>query len=226
MYLALIILLSLAIILPLYSYLLYPIILKALIRIKDAPVSNKESSDSAYTPQISVIVAAYNEEKHIGEKIINLMALDYPNDRIEFLVGSDGSLDATVVLARQVAHDPRMRIFDLPRGGKVNTLNRLLGEAKGEILVFSDANTMFNPMAIRMLVRHMVDPKIGCVSGQLRYQISAKSGYGAISESVYWRYENWVKELESRLGRLSGANGGDLRNSNGYYSIYPRGHYQ
>ncbi|GBF33834.1 glycosyl transferase group 2 family protein [Desulfocucumis palustris] len=156
---------------------------------------------------VSVLVAAYNEECVIAEKIKNMSELDYPADRIEFLVGSDGSSDRTVKIANSFLDIPNLKVFELPRGGKVHALNALIRAAKGDILVFSDANTMYDRQAIRMLVRRFGDPAIGLVSGQLRYKVDETSGQGAKSEGVYWKYENWVKMHESKLGRLSGANG-------------------
>lgn len=163
--------------------------------------------DSDYRPFVSVIVAAYNEESVIAEKIINLRKMDYPQDKIEFLVGSDGSTDRTVEIANNYSHIANLTVLDLPRGGKVNALNALLKVAKGQILVFSDANTMYDSQAIVHLVKYFRDERIGCVSGQLRYKVDANSGQGARSESAYWKYENWVKVLESQIGQLSGANG-------------------
>lgn len=200
---ALYIILALSFFAPVYTYVLYPFLLKLVTRfsIKEYEIDNK------HRPYVSVLIAAYNEEKMIEEKILNLIKLDYPSDRIEFLIGSDGSSDKTVEFAKRYSHINNITIYDLPRGGKVNALNILLKKAKGEVLVFSDANTMYDPKAILELVKYFTDDRIGCVSGQLRYKIDGKSGQGAKSESTYWKYENWVKKLESKIGRLSGANG-------------------
>jgi len=188
---------------PIYTYVVYPFLLKALsvFMKKDYKV------DGNYRPLVSVLVAAYNEEKIIAEKILNLRQLDYPLDKIEFLIGSDGSSDRTIEIANSYLYIKNLRILDLPRSGKVNAINSMLKEAKGEILVFSDANTMYDTKAILNLVKYFTDDRIGCVSGQLRYKVDESDGYGAKSESTYWRYENWVKVLESKVGRLSGANG-------------------
>ncbi len=186
---------------PLYTYAIYPLILQAI------PPSHTYVTDQQAVPLVSVLVAAYNEECIIAEKIINMSELAYPADRIEFLIGSDGSSDRTVAIASSFTELPNLKVFDLPRGGKVQVLNVLLREARGEILVFSDANTMCDRQAIRKLISRFADPAIGLVSGQLYYQVGEASGLGAKCLGTYWQYENWIKRQESKLGRLSGANG-------------------
>jgi biofilm PGA synthesis N-glycosyltransferase PgaC len=188
---------------PIYTYGVYPFILKFL-----ACFTGKDYKvDESYRPTVSVIIAAYNEEKVIAEKIRNLYQLDYQSDKIEFIIGSDGSSDQTVAIAKSFSEIKNLKVLDLPRGGKVNALNALLEKATGDVLIFSDANTMYDSKAILNLVKYFTDTRIGCVSGQLRYKVDASSGIGAKSESAYWKYENWVKVLESKVGRLSGANG-------------------
>lgn len=197
------VILAFSIFAPIYTYAIYPVLLKVI-----AVFTKKEyKTDANYRPFVSILIAAYNEEKVIEEKIINLSQLEYPADRIEFIIGSDGSSDKTVEIAKRYAHIKNLKVLDLPRGGKVNALNIMLKIAKGEVLVFSDANTMYDSKAIKELAKYFTDNRIGCVSGQLRYKIDESSGQGAKSESSYWKYENWVKVLESKLGRLSGANG-------------------
>jgi cellulose synthase/poly-beta-1,6-N-acetylglucosamine synthase-like glycosyltransferase len=188
---------------PFYTYALYPFILKIMTFF----VRKNYKTDENYRPMVSVLIAAYNEEKVIGEKILNLSQLDYPKDKIEFLIGSDGSTDRTVDIAKSFADVQNLKVFDFERGGKNNVLNQLMKKAQGQVLVFSDANTFFDSKIILNLVKYFTDKKIGCVSGQLRYKIDESSGRGARAESAYWKYENWIKVLESKLGRLSGANG-------------------
>ncbi len=194
---------AISLFLPIYTYAIYPFILKILAGFR----KKKYIIDEQYQPYVSVLVAAYNEEKVIAGKIENMLLIDYPADKIEFLIGSDGSSDRTVEIARRYSHISNLRILDLPRGGKVNALNCMLKEANGDVLVFSDANTMYDSKAILNLVKYFIDERIGCVSGQVRLAVHEKSGMGARSENTYWKYENWVKVLESNIGRLSGANG-------------------
>jgi poly-beta-1,6-N-acetyl-D-glucosamine synthase len=198
-----IVLLVVLFLMPIYTYLLFPLIL-ALIGLFRR---ERTIIDELYCPMVSVVIAAYNEESVIEAKIDNLLSTNYPSDKIEFLVGSDGSTDRTAELMLGRGGHQSIRCFVLPRGGKVATINALLREARGEIVVFSDANTMYDEKAISKLVRHFADSMIGCVSGQLRYKVEKGSGDGAVSESAYWKYENRIKILESRLGCISGANG-------------------
>lgn len=191
---------AISIFMPIYTYIIYPLILVIL-------PSKKYVYDENFTPEVSVLIAAYNEEKVIREKIKNLENLNYPDGKIEFLIGSDGSADKTLEIAFKSIKKNNIKVIALPRGGKVRALNVLIKKAKGEILVFSDANTLYDRQAIKSLVKHFVDSKIGCVSGQLRYETNKNSGEGAKSENLYWTYENWVKEEESKIGRLSGSNG-------------------
>ncbi|WPC43283.1 glycosyltransferase family 2 protein [Clostridium sp. JS66] len=195
--------LAISIFAPIYTYVVYPVLLKVV----GIFFQKKYKIDKNYRPFVSILVAAYNEEKVIKEKIINLSKLEYPDDKIEFIIGSDGSSDKTVDIAKSYSHIKNLRILDLPRGGKVNALNSMLKIAKGEVLVFSDANTIYDSKAVKELVKYFTDKTIGCVSGQLRYKLDESSGNGAKSEGLYWKYENCIKALESKLGKLSGANG-------------------
>jgi len=185
---------------PIYTYFVYPLILMMF-----RPMRYR--SDNAYRPTVSVLIAAYNEEKIIADKIRNCRELDYDTDKLEILLASDGSSDQTVTMAQGFPDYKTLKIFDLPRGGKVNAMNHLLAQAKGEVLIFSDANTMYSSNTIKELVKYFNDERIGCVSGQLRYNNVFTHDNGGKNETLYWKYENQVKKLESRMGRLIGANG-------------------
>lgn len=155
-------------------------------------------------PPVSMVFAAYNEQAVIAAKMANCAAIEYAGP-IEILVGGDACSDATVELAR--LHAPAgTRVMDYrERSGKPGVLNQLMQEAGGEIVVFCDANTMFEPGTVQALVRHFSDPAVGCVCGELRL---VAPGGGATAERTYWRYEGMLKFLESRLNMLVGANGG------------------
>lgn len=197
----LIVFFCISIVMPIYTYVLYPVILFVFKK-------KQYIVDDEYCPKVSVIIAAYNEEKEIANRIVNLTKLDYPQDKLEFLVGSDGSTDRTnEIVSKMVSDIDNLKFFVCERGGKVSVLNTLLENATGEIVVFSDANTEFDSLCIKNIVRNFTDKRIGCVSGQVRLKVDINSGEGAVSEGIYWRYENIVKKLESRIGRLSGANG-------------------
>jgi cellulose synthase/poly-beta-1,6-N-acetylglucosamine synthase-like glycosyltransferase len=150
------------------------------------------------------VVAAHNEAGIIARKLANTWALDYPADRFRILIGSDGSSDGTGERLRSCS-DPRLqsRVFG-ERRGKISVLNDLMKEVDADIVVMSDANTMFAPDAIRQLVRHFRDPRVGCVSGELALEQDG----GVSGEGLYWRYEGWIKRNESKLGFLIGCNGG------------------
>ncbi|MDZ7343452.1 MAG: glycosyltransferase, partial [candidate division KSB1 bacterium] len=120
------------------------------------------------TPKISLIIAAYNEEKGIAERLENALALDYPREALEIIVASDGSDDATETIVARYA-DRGVRLLSLPRQGKIRALNEAVAQATGEILVFSDANSMYDPQALRHLARNFADPEVGGVAGNTVY---------------------------------------------------------
>lgn len=194
----------LAVTLLAYTYLVYPLAVGAFGRFSRAPAPPPALPSGAALPTVAVVIAACNEERHIEARVRNLLALDYPADRLAIYVGSDGSTDDTVARAARHA-STRIRVFAFPeRRGKASVLNELLGEVREEIVVFTDANTEFRADAVRILVRNFADPTVGAVSGQLRLQAA---GAGDRPETSYWRLETALKRGESRLGGLLGANG-------------------
>ena len=194
-----------------YTYVFYPLILISISGViqvcKDtAFVFNKEERRTRFAklPEVTVIIAAYNEEKCIEDRIHNLLALDYPSDKITFLIGSDGSSDKTNEILNTFNH-PNLSIhcFEQNRG-KINVLNDLMSKVVSPITIFSDANTMFNTDAIHHLVSHFETEKIGAVCGEL-HLIDPFSGDN--KDNLYWKYEQTLKFHESRLNALLGANG-------------------
>jgi glycosyltransferase involved in cell wall biosynthesis len=137
----------------------------------------------------------------------NALALDYPLERLEVIVASDGSGDRTVELARSAASvsggSGRVRVLDLPRRGKVRAQDAAADEATGDVLAFSDANALWKPDSLRLLVGRLAEPEVGYVCGRLRYLAPD----GTNQEGVYWRYETAVRALESRLGSITAGNG-------------------
>ncbi|MBZ4421247.1 glycosyltransferase family 2 protein [Myxococcus sp. RHSTA-1-4] len=156
------------------------------------------------TPSVSLVVAAYNEASCIRQKLENSLALRYPAEKFEVLIGSDGSTDGTDDLVRECP-DTRVRLSPAPRAGKTTVLNRCIPMARGDIVVLSDANTMIEPEAIERLVRHFEDPEVGAVCGKLRLYNPTKQDY---EERDYWNYESLIKMYEGRRGAVVGANGG------------------
>ena len=153
---------------------------------------------------VSLIISAYNEENIILDKLNNCLSLNYPHKKLEIIVASDGSTDETNSIINNFGSD-RILYFDLPRMGKVNVLNEIVPKANGEILVFSDANTIYEKDAIIELVKCFNKKSIGCVCGNLKLLNPNKDEIDG--ESSYWKYEKWIKKLESKMGVVAGANG-------------------
>jgi cellulose synthase/poly-beta-1,6-N-acetylglucosamine synthase-like glycosyltransferase len=194
-----------------YSYAIYPFVLAAVAALKQVLADahyvlgkKDRRGGEAELPDVAVVISACNEEKHVAARIDNLLAQDYPSGRLHVYIGSDGSDDRTgEILARIV--DPRVHAFVFSENrGKASVLNDLVGRTHEPVLVFSDANTAFDRAATRRLARHLADPKIGGVSGELRL-IDAAGGDN--QDGIYWRIEQFMKFFEGRLGALLGANG-------------------
>ncbi len=184
-----------------YAYVGYPAFVFALSRLFSRPVNL-----SGITPKVSVIIAAYNEERDIAAKIENTLALDYPSDRLEVIVASDCSADRTDEIVCSY-RERGVRLFrQAMRHGKSVAQNKAMKVSTGEILVFSDATTMYEPDALRKIVRSFADHEVGCVAGQLIYVDRAATAVGQGCRS-YWGYEKFIKESESRLGSLIGVSG-------------------
>ncbi len=184
--------------LVLYTHLGYPLALRALVALRRRPTLRPGTWDEL--PRVSLIVAAFDEEEVIAAKVANALALDYPRERLELIIASDGSADSTVDRARDGGAD---LVLDLPRGGKVAAQNAAAERASGEILAFSDANSVWAPDALRHLVEPFADPSIGYACGQVRF---LDAGGGNL-EGSYWRYEMAVRELESGLAGVTAGNG-------------------
>ena len=164
----------------------------------------------ACEPSISVIVAAFNEEREIERTVTNKLEQDYPPERLSVIVVSDGSTDKTDTIVEKLAARFGQRCQLLrqePRQGKTQALNLAVARATGDVLVFSDANSIYAPDAVRRLVRNFADPSVGYVTGQMVYTTPDDNGIGEGSSS-YMRYENWLRSLETRLGSVVGVDGG------------------
>lgn len=195
-----------------HTYFLYPLVLVAAAGLSQARSDlrllarggERRHREIADLPRVSLLFAAWNEAPVIAKKIENCLALDYPPEKLEILVGSDGSDDGTDAIVASF-DDPRIVLSSGPRMGKIGVLNRLVPRATGEILVFSDANTLFEAGAVRKLLRRFRDPRVGLVCGRLRLY---NPGEGRYEESAYWVYESFLKFLEGKWGMVMGANGG------------------
>ncbi|QDV39695.1 glycosyltransferase family 2 protein [Tautonia plasticadhaerens] len=170
-------------------------------------------------PSITLIIPAYNEAKVIGEKLENSLSIDYPRDRLEIVVASDGSDDGTDEIVR--VYGPRgvkLRAF-FPRAGKTSALNRTVVDAEGEIVVLCDSNVMFRPDSIGRLAAHFDDPEVGAVTGDVRIRsVDAPFGEG---EGLYYRYERFLQEQESILGSTVTVDGGMYAIRKGLFRALP-----
>ncbi len=186
-----------------YIYIGYPALAFLLAKI----IRNPVKKDNGYQPGVSIILSAYNEQAHIEKKIQNLMQSNYPTDKIEILVGSDGSIDKTNdILLRLKSANVNVFIYS-QRRGKINVLNDIVPYAKGEIIIFCDARQMFKPDALRHLAANFNDKKIGCVSGELVF--TEKENHTGISHGagVYLKYEKFIRRCESAFSSIIGATG-------------------
>jgi cellulose synthase/poly-beta-1,6-N-acetylglucosamine synthase-like glycosyltransferase len=196
-----------------YAYVIFPIILAAVARRvgnTSVQTARLDMPEESTLPRVAMVVAAYNEAAVLSEKLANTWKIDYPADRFSLIIGSDGSSDATKTVL-EACSDPRLEThLFTERRGKISVLNDLMQRVSEsetgeiEIVVMSDANTMFAPDAVRRLVRPFQDPKVGCVSGELGLEQNG----GVSGEGLYWKYESWIKRNESKLGFLIGCNGG------------------
>ena len=188
----------------LYTHVGYPLLLWLVARargdrLEPAP-RPRPGAEGEPLPTVSLIVPARDEAEVIERKIRDALAQDYPRERLQVIVASDGSTDATIARARAAGAD---LVLDLPRGGKVRAQDRAVERARGEILAFSDANSTWSPDALRRLVAPFADPRVGYVCGQVRFT----GEDGTNQEGAYWRYETAVRELESRLAGVTAGNG-------------------
>lgn len=198
----LIIITLLALFIPLHVYLGYPLLLMVLDKI----INGKGLQVADITPTITMIVSCYNEVDIIEKKILNCLAIDYPKHLLEILFVSDGSDDGTDELINSNTNDCVRLIRQEGRLGKTMGLNLALAEAGGEIVVFSDANAMYKENALKMLVRNFHDESVGYVVGAAIYKDEEESGAGA-SENIYWKYEIFIKNIESKLHSVVGGDG-------------------
>lgn len=197
-----------------YTYLLYPVLLAVMwvgaqVKRDLRYLGGRRNRRSSFLtepelPRVTMLIPAYNEQGHLPDKIANLKELDYPADKLQIIFISDGSSDGTNELLSSVKQS-NVEVLVLPeRGGKPSALNHGVARARHEILVFSDAATLFAPDALQTLVRHFAHPEVGAVCGSLRFQGSKESQQ---TEGVYWGYESMLRLMESRLGATLTASG-------------------
>lgn len=197
-----------------YPLAIYPAIIKIISVLRPRRVRR-----AAHRPLVTILVPAYNEVAHIGTTLDHLLAQDYPADRRQILVISDASDDGTDAVVRSYGAQGVELLRRPERAGKAAGLNAGVRLARGEIIVFSDANARFSPSAVSSMVENFADPEVGYVTGHLT--LSA-IGAGAAGGGAYIKYENWLRRLETRAGSVIGVNGGvDAMRAQLYFDVPP-----
>ncbi|HEY7951997.1 MAG TPA: glycosyltransferase [Solirubrobacteraceae bacterium] len=168
------------------------------------PDGQSVAANETALPSVSLIVAAHDEESVVAAKVRNALALDYPRALLQVIVACDGCTDATAARAREAGAD---LVLELPRGGKIRAQDAAVAGASGEIVAFSDANSLWEPGALRALVGAFGEERVGYACGQVRF-VQAADGVGATNqEGLYWRYEMAQRLAESRLRSITAGNG-------------------
>lgn len=167
--------------------------------------TSMRKDNNNYWPNVTLIIAAYNEEKSIEKKIINTFDLDYPIDKLQIIIASDGSIDRTCEIVKKYS-DKILLVESHNRRGKSYIQNLAIAQANGEIVVFSDSPTIYRNNALKKLVRHFIDNEIGVVTGHVHYKNSTNTTTSQ-SESLYWKYETFIRKMESNLGILAMGSG-------------------
>ena len=185
-----------------YAYVGYPLCAALLAGIRRHPVAKQ-----AIYPSVTILIAAYNEEDCIASTLENKLSLDYPEEKLEIIVISDESEDRTDVIVGSFADRGVKLLRQSPRAGKTSALNLAVPSAKGEILVFSDANSIYAPDALQHLVKNFADHTVGYVTGKMIYTNPDGTVIGD-GCSAYMKYENRLREIETNLGSIVGVDGG------------------
>ena len=188
-----------------YAYVGYPVLVALLSRLRGRAV-RRAPEGAAFLPAVSVVITAYNEERDLAAKLDNTLALDYPADKLEIIVASDCSSDRTDEIARSYSARGVLLHRQAARRGKTAAQNAAVERARGEIILFSDATTLYRADVLRRMIPNFADESVGCVAGKLVYVDPSNSGVGAGARS-YWGYETFLKRHESRASSLIGVSG-------------------
>lgn len=189
-----------------YAYLGYPVLLWAATRLTGRRSPGATALPGSSVPQVSILLAAHNEAAGLRTRLENLLALRYPRECLEILVGSDASTDATAAVARAFREGGIRLVEATERRGKTALLNEMIAVSSGDIVVFTDANSHFREDALERLVAPFVSPTVGCVVGELVY-VNRDVPWVRAGEGLYWRLENAIKDMESRFGATLVATG-------------------
>lgn len=184
-----------------YTYIGYSITISLLSRLFNNPVKKGD-----FEPTVTFLITAYNEEKNLAQKIENTLSLDYPREKLDILVASDGSTDRTDEIVRGFASRGVRLVRVEGRVGKTETQNRAVRAATGDIIIFSDATTRYEKGNIRKIVRNYADPTVGAVSGRYEYYNPTGATIG-IGNILFWKYENHIKSSQTRIKTITGCCG-------------------
>jgi cellulose synthase/poly-beta-1,6-N-acetylglucosamine synthase-like glycosyltransferase len=190
-----------------YTFAGYAVLLAIVLPFKKAITKKTIHSEVKCTnfPRVCMFVAAYNESSYVDVKVANLLELDYPPDKIQYLWITDGSDDGTPELLKRY---PQMEVHHLPdRKGKIHAMNRGIHFVDAPIVIFSDSNTTLCKQAIRVMVDTFNDPAVGCIAGEKRIISLKEDGAAGSGENIYWKFESWVKWMDSELNSVVGAVG-------------------
>ena len=188
-----------------YTYVGYAFVLWFMVRIKEAVKGKQKQYIVEDYPEVTLLVAAYNEKDYVDGKIKNSLELEYPKDKLKLVWVSDGSDDGTPDLLRKYAevtvhHQPE-------RAGKIAAMNRGIKLVDTSIVIFSDANTMLGKESVKRIVHLFANPEVGCVSGEKRIFSNEKDMAAGAGEGLYWKYESFLKSYDARLYSVVGAAG-------------------
>ncbi|MEA5006400.1 MAG: glycosyltransferase family 2 protein [Rikenellaceae bacterium] len=194
-----------ALLIVFYTYLGYGIIIFSLVKIKELLLKKANTEDRDDLPEVTLLIAAYNEEDIIDKKMENCLQIKYPEDKLKILWVTDGSTDNTNAKLSQYN---RVKVYFSPeRKGKSAAINRVVPLIESPLIIFTDANTMINDLAVYLIVDAFRDSKVGCVAGEKRISMSDKESLSAGGEGIYWKYESFLKNMDSRLYSAVGAAG-------------------
>jgi len=205
MYCSLLIVFWLSILIVFYAYVGYGILLWLMVKIKEIIKGKPKKYVVENLPDVTLLVAAYNEKDYVAAKVKNSQELEYPKDKLQLMWVTDGSDDGTPDLLRQY---PDVTLLYRPeRGGKIEAMNRGVSHISTPIVVFSDANTMLSKESILRIVNLFANPKVGCVAGEKRIFSNKKDMAAGAGEGLYWKYESFLKRYDARLYSVVGAAG-------------------
>lgn len=193
----------LGVIIILYTYLGYGLVIYLLSKLKGN--SKPIVSPQRNLPEVTILIAAYNEEQVIEDKIKNTLALDYPPERLSVFIVTDGSTDNTPDIVKKF-HAVKL-FHESQRKGKINAVNRVMKWVKTPLVIFSDANTLLNKEAIKNIVRHYQDETVGGVAGEKRIFKKSEDNASGSGEGLYWKYESFLKRKDSEVYSVVGAAG-------------------